>query len=217
MTTVLFIHGLESGPRGKKAQALERAGFTVVAEQMPCGKRAALRDPVVLLASAVLVAGVLAAALRQGVMGFLFAGMFVAVTQGFVRSRLVRRMVRRSLAVQVALLKTKQIDVVVGSSFGGAMALELLARGRWTGPTVLLCPAQRLVAQSAWLAPRALPEDASRVIVVHGRQDETVPIEHSRSLVKRSGARLIEVDDDHQLSATTTPENFRQWVALTQR
>lgn len=217
MTTVLFIHGLESGPRGKKAEALEQAGFTVVAGQMPCGRRAAVRDPVVVGAYGVMVAGVLVAAIRQGVMGFIFAAMFVAVTQGFVRSRLIRRMVRRSLAVQAELLKTKQIDVVMGSSFGGAVALELLSRGLWKGPTVLLCPAHRLVAERAWLAPKALPEDASRVVVVHGRVDETVPSEHSRSLVRSSRARLIEVDDDHRLTATTTPENFRAWVGLAQQ
>jgi hypothetical protein len=48
MTTVLFVHGLESGPRGRKAQALEQAGYTVVAGQMPSGRRGAMRDPVVL-------------------------------------------------------------------------------------------------------------------------------------------------------------------------
>lgn len=214
MTTVLFIHGLESGPRGKKAEALEQAGFTVVAEQMPCGRRAAVRDPVVIAAYGVMLSGVLAAAVQQGVMGFIFAAMFVAVTQGFVRSRLIRRMVRRSLDVQLALLKTKQIDVVMGSSFGGAIGLELLARGAWSGPTVLLCPAHRLIAESTWLAGKALPADVSRVVVVHGRQDETVPIEHSRSLVKNTQAKLIEVDDDHRLTATATPENLRAWVSL---
>lgn len=216
MTTVLFIHGLESGPHGKKAAALAQAGFTVVAEQMPCGRRGALRDPVVIGAFGVMLLGVLAAVARQGVMGLLFAGMFVAVTQGFVRSRLVRRMVRRSLAVQVRLLEARKIDVVVGSSFGGAIALELLARGLWTGPAVLLCPAQRLVAERTWLAPRALPPHAARVLVVHGRQDETVPVEHSRSLVRNTAARLVEVDDDHRLSASATPEHFRAWVAAAQ-
>jgi pimeloyl-ACP methyl ester carboxylesterase len=216
MTTVLFIHGLESGPRGKKAEALSRAGFTVVAEQMPCGRRGALRDPVVLCASGVMVLGVIAAGVRQGMMGVLLAGMFVAVTQGFVRSRLIRRMVRRSLAVQVRLLEGQKVDVVVGSSFGGAIALELLARGLWTGPAVLLCPAHRLVAERAWLASKKLPDEASKVVVVHGRQDETVPPEHSRSLVRNTAAKLIEVDDDHRLTANATPENFRAWVTAAQ-
>ncbi len=39
-------------------------------------------------------------------------------------------------------------DVVVGSSFRRC-ALELLQRGAWRGPTVLLCPAHERVAERA--------------------------------------------------------------------
>jgi hypothetical protein len=49
-------------------------------------------------------------------------------------------------------------------------------------------------------------------LVVHGRQDETVPIDHARSLVKGTAAKLIEVDDEHRLAATATPERFKEWV-----
>jgi predicted esterase len=90
----------------------------------------------------------------------------------------------------------------------------LLSRGAWKGPTVLMCPAHRLVAGRAWLPSPTLPPDASHVVVVHGRQDETVPIEHSRSLVKGTAAKLIEVDDEHRLAATATAPNFTAWIKL---
>ena len=214
MTTVLFIHGLESGPRGSKSRALEQAGFTVIAGQMPCGRKAILLDPAV-IALGVAALTVLIVASSFGAIGFLICVVSYAVLQRFVRPMLVRRMFRRSLAVQLALLAANQIDVVVGSSFGGAVAVELLHTGAWKGRTVLLCPAHRLVAGRAWLPASTLPADASHVVVVHGRQDETVPIDHSRALVKGTAAKLIEVDDQHRLSATATAENFTAWVGRT--
>ena len=91
-------------------------------------------------------------------------------------------------------------DVVVGSSFGGAVAVALLQRGRWRGPTLLLAPA----VVELGLPPR-LPEGVP-VTIVHGTRDEVVPIAGSLSLA-RSGSpeqvRLLEVPDDHRLSATT--------------
>lgn len=213
MTTVLFVHGLESGPRGQKSLALEQAGFTVVAGQMPCGRRAAVRDPLV-IGLVVLALGLLFAASSRGAIGFLICVMSFAALGRFVSRTLMRRMFRRSVAVQRALLATHPIDVVLGSSFGGAVALELLASGAWKGPTVLLCPAHRLVAERSWRPAPALPEDASRVVVVHGRQDETVPPEHSHSLVRGTAAKLVEVDDEHRLAVAATPEQLAAWIEL---
>jgi pimeloyl-ACP methyl ester carboxylesterase len=212
-TAVLYVHGLESGPRGRKARTLERAGFAVVAGQMPCGRSAVLRDPVVLALLACAVVGVVAAAILRGASGLLVAVAALFVLTVVARPLLIRRMFRRSVDVQLALLARHPIDVVVGSSFGGAVGLELLSRGAWKGPTVLLCPAHRLIADRGWMVAPALPPDAPQVVVVHGRRDETVPIEHSRALVRGTRSRLIEVDDDHRLSASTTPENLATWVA----
>jgi pimeloyl-ACP methyl ester carboxylesterase len=214
MRRVLFVHGLESGPRGTKSRALEAAGFTVVAGQMPCGRKAIARDPVVIGVFALGLATLVFGAVARGASGFVIAVVTLFVLQRFVRSALMRRVFRRSVAVQVALLKANQVDVVVGSSFGGAVALELLISGAWKGPTVLLCPAHRLVAGRGWTPTPVLPADAQHVLVVHGRQDETVPLEHSRSLVRNTSARLLEVDDDHRLTATANAENFAHWLGL---
>ena len=208
---VLFVHGLESGPRGKKALALEAAGFTVVSAQMPCSRRAILRDPAVIALIGIAL-GILVAASMQGVLGFLITLIAYSVLFRFVQPRLMRRVFRRSVAVQLALLSANQVDAVVGSSFGGAVALELLVSGAWKGPTVLLCPAHRRVAGRAWRPAPTLPLDATKVLVVHGRQDETVPIDHSRSLVRGTSAKLIEVDDEHRLAATATPDRFKEWI-----
>ncbi len=210
--TVLFVHGLESGPRGKKAAALEAAGFHVVAGQMPCGRSAVLRDPLVVTLLVAALAVPVAAAFAGGVWGFALGAGSIALLQHVARPVVMRRIFRRSVDVQRALLAAHAIDAVVGSSFGGAVALELLHSGAWRGPTLLLCPAHRLVAQRAWTTAPALPVDASQITVVHGRQDETVPVEHARALVAGTSARLLEVDDDHRLTASNRAENFARWL-----
>jgi alpha/beta superfamily hydrolase len=88
-------------------------------------------------------------------------------------------------------------DVLVGSSFGAAVAVELLRRGSWRGPTLLL--AQAAVARDREVR---LPNDV-RVWLVHGLRDDVVPIDDSRVLARtgtRELVRLIEVDDDHGLT-----------------
>ncbi len=90
-------------------------------------------------------------------------------------------------------------DVLVGSSFGGAVAVALLARGLWRGPTLLLAPAARRLDPDA-----RLPADVP-VWIVHGRGDAIVDPADSRRLAATGSpelVRLIEVDDDHALHAT---------------
>lgn len=100
------------------------------------------------------------------------------------------------IAVQEAEIAAFQPDVLIGSSFGGAVAVELLHRGSWTGPTLLL-------AQAAFrIGTRTSLPEGSVVWIVHGTNDEVVDIDDSRQLA-RTGTqklvRLIEVDDDHSL------------------
>ena len=216
MTTVLFIHGLESGPQGRKSRALTEAGFKVVAVQMPSSQRAILRDPLVVTVGVALVAS-LAMAAMAGLLPFLATVLVCALALTTARPLITRRMWHRSLSVQRHALAENAIDVVVGSSFGGAVALELVSRGEWKGPTVLLCPAQRLLASRAWLTPTTLPPTREHVVVVHGRQDEVVPLEHSRQLTGGTRAQLREVDDDHRLTTTATAANFRVWVEAAQQ
>jgi predicted esterase len=98
------------------------------------------------------------------------------------------------VAVHAANLTRFRPDLLIGSSFGGAVAVALLQRGLWSGPTLLLAPAALLYD------PRARLPVAARVLLVHARGDEVVPIEHSRQLAATASARLIEVDDDHALT-----------------
>ena len=88
-------------------------------------------------------------------------------------------------------------DILIGSSFGGAVAVALLQRQAWRGPTLLLAQ-----AALCYRLPAQLPEGVP-IWLVHGRRDDVVSIEDSRTLARSGTAglvRLVEVDDDHSLS-----------------
>ena len=116
-----------------------------------------------------------------------------------------------------------QPDVLMGSSFGGAIAAIILSRQVWQGPTVLLCPATHrvLAYMGSSLTRHPLPPKSS-VLIIHGTSDDTVPIEHSRKLLslfqrmmmpdRQQACRLIEVEDDHRLAKAATESEMQRWI-----
>lgn len=214
MVTVMFVHGLESGPRGRKARHLEDAGFRVVSVKMPCGFRDQLRDYGLWAGLTFSLLVLTALVMWKGWLGLAAWLVLLLLLHQQVRARWMRRVLRRSVAAQRRLLESESVDGVLGSSFGGAVVIELLRLGLWKGPTVLLCPAHHLVASRARTVVPRLPLDASSVLVVHGKQDETVPFSDSVELVRDTRAVLIAVEDDHRLSKHATAEGLRTWVQL---
>jgi len=113
------------------------------------------------------------------------------------------------VAVQHAEIEAFHPDVLVGSSFGGAVAVALLQRGLWQGPTLLLAQAARRYDAGA-----ALPEGVS-VWLVHGKDDDLVPTHESRALAETGSperVRYIEVEDDHPLRVHATDGSLVRWV-----
>jgi dienelactone hydrolase len=127
----------------------------------------------------------------QGSKARALAAAFETITPAMDTSRF-----EACVALHAEAVRRFEPDVLVGSSFGGAVAVALLQREQWTGPTLLL--AQAALRQG--LHAR-LPSGA-RVWLVHARGDDVVPIADSRKLA-RTGTpglvKLVEVDDDHAL------------------
>ena len=85
----------------------------------------------------------------------------------------------------------QQPDVIVGSSRGGAVAMNFKSKDT---PLVLLCPAWKNWGTATTLKPNS--------VILHSRKDDVIPFADSEELVA-SGLppeTLIEVGDDHRLA-----------------
>ncbi len=83
-------------------------------------------------------------------------------------------------------------QVIVGSSRGGALAIDLRSGG---AKLVLLCPAWRKYGTATKVKANA--------VILHSRADDVVPFDDSRELLAKSGLpleMLIEIGTDHRLA-----------------
>lgn len=85
-----------------------------------------------------------------------------------------------------------QPDVIVGSSRGGAVALNIDSKDT---PLVLLCPAWRNWGTITTIKPNS--------VILHSRADDVIPFSDSEELIANSGLppdTLIEFGNDHRLA-----------------
>jgi hypothetical protein len=102
---------------------------------------------------------------------------------------------RVALAIQEfgELCRTEP-TVLVGSSMGGYVATVMASQFPLTG-LFLMAPA---LYREGYAVQTYSPRTTS-VVVVHGVQDDVVPIAISRRFAGHTGARLFEVQDGHRL------------------
>lgn len=181
----LFLHGLESGPRGKKAQYLQKIFSHVCSPD-----------------------------LQTGVLGFRSNSFMMSAIRnmpsllsGSYTTTVAHDILSGGTQIAISAVKSQPPDIVVGSSMGGAIALEFLRTGEVMAPAVLLAPALgKLLGDEGlerWcddFTSRAA-HDQCPIVVVHSTLDDVVDIKHSRELCGRIGAELVEVEGgDHSLN-----------------
>ena len=209
----MFIHGLEGHPEGAKVVKLRAQGFEVCAADMhmsqwQLGKRNSivrnvLRARDLRLAVVGLVVGLGASVVLARPLPLLVAAVAAVGWIGLRREQLVVEGIRRSfnacVAIQADALARYAPDIIVGSSWGGAVAAELRIRGVWSGPTILLAPAIRRVSMRA---KRTDPSEALAqlarverpILVFHDPSDDVVPHADSVDLGEAPGIELRSVD-----------------------
>ena len=143
--------------------------------------------------------------LAGGWVGGMVAGAVLVGYSMLCRQRIVRQAVERSfeccMEEQEKAIREFKPTLIVGSSWGGAIVLELIRRGVWGGKTIALCPAYTKVHSILLTEDTKLPEGLKECLVVHGTKDETIPYRHSEELVKNHpGLELLTIEgDNHRL------------------
>ena len=94
-----------------------------------------------------------------------------------------------AVSIAQAEFDMHQPQVVVGSSRGGAVAMNIESGD---AKLVLLCPAWRKFGTTRTVKPDT--------VILHSRADDVVPFADSEELAKISGVTLIEVGSDHRLA-----------------
>jgi len=97
-----------------------------------------------------------------------------------------------ALSTAQAAFDQHRAEVVVGSSRGGAVAMNLESG---VARLVLICPAWRKWGTATTVKPG--------IVILHSRADDVVPFEDSVGLIAASGppaASLVEVGTDHRLA-----------------
>lgn len=113
-----------------------------------------------------------------------------------------------------------QPDVILAFSWGGGLALWLLAERRWRGPTLLLAPTVKAMACVACRAlPRfPAPSALAPVHVFHAHHDGFCP-ESQVAVLSAAGCELHLCDDNHVLLRRQTVEEIhsclKQLLSLT--
>lgn len=112
------------------------------------------------------------------------------------------------LAVRTAQAEFNQHapDVIVGSSRGGAVAMNIKSGDT---PLILLCP--------SWKNWGTAPPLKTNSVILHSRQDDVIPSADSEELVANSGLpseTLIEVGNDHRLA---DPEPLKAMLEACER
>ncbi len=205
---VLFLHGLEGRPDGAKARAMEAAGLEVHAADMhmsrwALGKRNSfarqlLRMPEPWLTVGGGLAGLAWSAQRRSVLGAVASiaasGGWLALRRDVLLGAAIARSLDACVAIQREAIETFRPHVVVGSSWGGAVAAELLLEGAWRGPTLLLAPAfakvRRATGRPVGEAEAELRRIAERtpIAIVHDPSDAVIA--HQDSLRLSAGSRI---------------------------
>lgn len=94
-----------------------------------------------------------------------------------------------SVRIAQAAFDRHQPEVVVGSSRGGAVAMNIdIGAAR----LVLMCPAWQ-----NWGKAKSVP---AGTVILHSRGDEVIPFASSEDLAAASGATLVEVGANHRLA-----------------
>lgn len=220
---VLYVHGLEAGPKGTKGRYLKKHFIDTFAEDMETSifnirKKNSLirnlfRNPEALFYVTTMFATF------GGFYAFAIFPFFALYRRQSLIEFAFKSMLEKCVEIQKNAIETHKPDILVGSSLGGAVVVELIRRKIWTGKALILCPAFQLIQEHCGNpGPYIFPSNMSRVLICHGTHDETVPLAHSIALSTQGNFELQKISfGDHRLRLTCGEHPDFNLINLTNR
>eukprot|EP01060_Flectonema_neradi_P011604 TRINITY_DN18655_c0_g1_i1.p1 TRINITY_DN18655_c0_g1~~TRINITY_DN18655_c0_g1_i1.p1 ORF type:complete len:229 (+),score=27.98 TRINITY_DN18655_c0_g1_i1:44-730(+) len=225
MKNILYLHGFEETHSSPKPAFLKsQFGATFLDLGMYITKR---NSPILYGLTSKSAIKILLGAICGGLVGW-YLGVGYAAT-GFVASLLTLYYVRRefiaagakgsfekTLAITKEAIKSTNPDLLVGFSWGGALATKLLFEGIHKGNVLLLAPAHEKMSEVTMTPLLSYPASIqSKVTIIHCSDDGIVPLEHSRLLKEKyPSINLIEVaGQGHKLWGTLEDGLMKQAVS----
>ena len=236
---ILYIHGLESGPRGTKVGML-KSDFDVYAPDMhmsvlKCSRKnsflrkALYQHSLPFIISIIILSFAIAG---DGYYTYILYGIFglyvliLIIFRNRFKGFIVSSSLNGCLKIQKLAIDEYKPDLIVSSSWGGAIAFEILKQNIWNGPMILICPAflnvksicygkrihysnlallennnneqSRFIKDMLTISTKCNADD-KKWIIYHGCNDQTVNIKDSKWIVSCNPDKfeLFQIEDEN--------------------
>lgn len=216
---ILYVHGMEGNNNGLKATALKKE-FTVHSDNQhvtifkPYLKNSPIRH---LISSQIIPMIASISAIYYGVKNntqwyskYLYSIVAMYGISLFIfRRKLIRNAIKTSfekcISIQQKAILSFNPDLVIASSWGGAVTMELIKRGIYFGPTILLAPGYLAVTKILNCLDSSLPNEKltdifknnqiklnnynvakpnKKWLIIHPNTDEAINVKDSELLVQ---------------------------------
>ena len=94
-----------------------------------------------------------------------------------------------------AAIEDYQPDLIIGSSMGGALLAKMAVENAWSGPSIFLASASKLLYNIVKVPVGV----GQKSIWIHGSADVEVPLDDSLEIAKASGGSVEVIEDGHRL------------------
>jgi len=203
---ILFIHGLEAGINGEKGKYLRSAFKNCICPDLHVSKfkiylknsflRNLITNPLFLaITSSFLIISYFIYSKFELFPTIMVGLLSLTVMITLSKKNLIRNAVKKSLENNIETAYTNILKhepkVLIGSSWGGSIVLNLIQRGLWNGHTILIAPAYYKTNEVVFnnekekIKEFRLSESKNfygKIIIYHSIDDEIIPYEDSEYL-----------------------------------
>lgn len=230
---ILFIHGLEAGLNGEKGVYLRKTFQNCICPDLQVSKfKLYLKNSFIRnLLTNPLFLGEISSFLFFSYLIYYKFGLFPSIFISLItfvpmiilsKKYLIRNAVKKSLENNIDIAYSNIVKhepkVLIGSSWGGSVVLNLIQRGLWNGHTILIAPAFYAVNKVVYNNEKSKIKEFrlsevknlnGKIIIYHSIDDEVIHYEDSEYLcgISRNYKELSQIENDYNSNYIGTYTN----------